>query len=149
MHRIPIVFDEEIIRINPGANLGLSETNTPDFIILKPVIVMGDVKTGIRLRSFHLHTVTGYALAYESQHKEDVNFGVVYFFETHAKQMSFAQSYLFVIDDFLRRKFLDARNEAYKILQKSELPSLARDRDYESHCKYCKHLEDCYPNSNG
>ena len=60
--------------------------------------------------------------------------------------MSFAQSYLFVIDDFLRRKFLDARNEAYKILQKSEPPPLAND--YGKSCKYCKHRVDCYPNSN-
>ena len=147
MQGIPIIFDEEATRINPGANLGLSEITTPDFIVLdEPAIVMGDVKTGVHLQPFHLHTITGYALAYESQHKEAVNFGVVYFFETHAKQMSFAQSYVFVIDDFLRRKFLDARNEAYKILQKSELPPLAAD--YKKYCKYCKHRVDCYPNSN-
>ena len=143
MQGIPIIFDEEATRINPGDNLGLSEITTPDFIIPEPAIVMGDVKTGIQLRPFHLHTITGYALAYESQHKRDVNFGVVYFFETHATQMSFAQSYLFVIDDLLRRKFLDARNEAYNILQKNEPPPLAGD--YEGHCRRCKHLEDCYP----
>ncbi len=147
MQGIPIIFDKAKTRINPGANLGLSETTTPDFIILEPAIVMGDVKTDIHLQPFHLHTITGYALAYESQHKKDVNFGVVYFFETHATQMSFAQSYLFVIDDFLRRKFLDARNEAYKILQKSSPPQLADD--YEKNCKYCKHTADCYPNPNG
>lgn len=147
MQGIPIIFDEEAIRINPGANLGLSETTTPDFIILGPAIVMGDVKTDIHLQPFHLHTIAGYALAYESQYKKDVNFGVVYFFETHATQMSFAQSYVFVVDDFLRRKFLDARNEAYKILQKSNPPLLADD--YEKYCKYCKHNADCYPNPNG
>jgi len=147
MQGIPIIFDEEATRINPGANLGLSEITTPDFIILEPAIVMGDVKTDIHLKPFHLHTIAGYALVYESQHKKDVNFGVVYFFETHATQMSFAQSYLFVIDDFLRRKFLDARNEAYRILQKDELPPLAND--YGKYCEYCKHRVDCYPNSNG
>jgi|GEM_PF-718627 len=146
MQGIPIVFDEEDIRIHPGANLGLSQTTTPDFIILKPTVVMGDVKTGKHLKPFHLHTIAGYALAYESQRKENVNFGVVYFFETHVTQMSFAQSYVFVIDDFLRRKFLDARNEAYRILQKSDRPPKADD--YEEYCKHCKHHQDCYPSAN-
>ena len=141
---IPIVFDEEDIRIHPRANLGLSEVTTPDFIILKPTTVMGDVKTGDHLEPFHLHTIAGYALAYESQYEKDVNWGVVYFFQTHVTQMSFAQSYVFVIDDFLRRKFLDARNEAYKILQLSEPPPLA---DHERDCKYCKYRAVCYPNS--
>lgn len=144
MQGIPIIFDKNAIRIHPGTNLGLSQITTPDFIILDPAIVMGDVKTGDRLKPFHLHAIAGYALAYESQHKDNVNFGVVYFFETHLKQMSVAQSYVFVIDDFLRRKFLDARNEAYKILQRSEPPPLA---DYEQYCKYCKYKAECCPNS--
>jgi len=111
----------------------------------EPTIVMGEVKTGTQLQPFHLHAVAGYAISYESQHKRDVNFGIVYFFETHVTQMSFAQSYVFVIDDFLRRKFLDARNDAYRILQKSALPPKAGD--YEKYCKYCKHHEDCYANA--
>ena len=147
MQRIPVRFDEEAVRISPGTNLGLSETTTPDFIILdEPAVVMGDIKTGIRFEQFHLHTIAGYALAYESQHKKDVNFGIVYFFETHTTQMGLAQSYVFVIDDFLRRKFLDMRNEAYKILQRAEPPSLVDD--YDKHCKYCKHHTDCYPDIN-
>jgi len=147
MQRIPIRFDEETVRISPGTNLGLSKTTTPDFIILdEPAVVMGDIKTGIRFEQFHLHTIAGYALAYESQHKKDVNFGIVYFFETHTTQMGLAQSYVFVIDDFLRRKFLDMRNEAYKILQRAEPPSLVDD--YDKHCKHCKHHTDCYPDIN-
>lgn len=147
MRGIPIRFDKETIQIHPGASLGLSEVTTPDFIILKTAdVVMGDVKTGDHLKPFHLDTITGYAIAYESQHKKDVNFGILYFFETHARQMSFAQSYMFGIDDFLRRSFLRKRNEAYRILQRSEPPRLADD--YEAHCKHCKHHTYCYPNSN-
>lgn len=147
MRGIPIRFDKETIQIHPGASLGLSEVTTPDFIILKTAdVVMGDVKTGDHLKPFHLDTIAGYAIAYESQHKKDVNFGILYFFETHARQMSFAQSYMFGIDDFLRRSFLRKRNEAYRILQRSEPPRLADD--YEAHCKHCKHHTYCYPNSN-
>jgi CRISPR/Cas system-associated exonuclease Cas4 (RecB family) len=147
MQRIPVRFDEEAVRISPGTNLGLGKTTTPDFIILdEPTVVMGDIKTGIRFEQFHLHTIAGYALAYESQHKKDVNFGIVYFFETHTTQMGFARSHIFVIDDFLRRKFLDMRDEAYSILQRAEPPSLVDD--YDKRCKHCKHHIDCYPDIN-
>jgi CRISPR/Cas system-associated exonuclease Cas4 (RecB family) len=146
MQGIPIAFDEEVTQIHPAANLGLSEVTTPDFIILEPAnTVMGDIKTGKRLEPFHLNTITGYTIAYESHHKEDVNFGVVYFFETHGTQMSLAQSYVFVIGDSLRRIFLRTRNDAYRVLQRSEPPPLADD--YEAYCKYCKHHADCYPDS--
>lgn len=143
---VPVISDKEITQIHPGTNLGLSKVTIPDFVILKPTnVVMGDVKTGDHLKPFHLDTIAGYALAYESQHKEDVSFGIVYFFETHARQMNFAQSYVFVIDDSLRRSFLRKRNDAYGTLQRSEPPPLADD--YEKYCQYCKHLADCYPDS--
>jgi len=145
---IPIRFDKETTQIHPGTNLGLSEVTTPDFIILEPTdIVMGEVKTGDHLKPFHLETIAGYALAYESQHKKDVNFGILYFFETHARQMSFAQSYMFVVDDILRRRFLLTRNRAYSILQQSAPPLLVDERDYEEYCEYCKHHTNCYPDS--
>jgi len=111
---------------------------------------MGEVKTGFRLEPFHLHTIAGYALAYESQHNVNVNFGIVYFFETHSKQMNFAQSYVFVIDDLLRRGFLDRRNSLYTILQQNDPPRTARELpngsiSYENHCKYCHFKAICYP----
>jgi CRISPR/Cas system-associated exonuclease Cas4 (RecB family) len=147
MQGILIVFDEAHTRIQPATSLGLSKTTTPDFIILEPTnVVMGDVKAGDHFKSSYLDTIAGYALAYESQHKQNVNFGVVYFFETHARQMSFAQSYVFVIDDFLRQSFLYQRNNAYRILQQDTPPQ--RTDDYETSCKYCKHLAHCYPDSN-
>ena len=143
---IPIKFDQESVKIYPHTNLGLSEFTTPDFIIFEPEIVMGDVKSGPHIEPKYLHTITGYALAYESQHQTDVNFGVVYFFETHTEQLNFAQSYVFVISDVLRRGFLDKRNQSYKTLQAMSFPPLA---DREKHCQYCKYLSNCYPETNG
>lgn len=142
---ILIEYQDDDVRIKPAVILGISDTTTPDFTILHPEVVMGEIKTGSRLEPYHLHTVAGYALAYESQYKVNVDFGIVYFIETHVRQMSFPQSYMFVIDNFLRRKFLDARNKAYSVLQLEAPPDLA---DYEKNCKDCKFLTECYPNGN-
>jgi CRISPR/Cas system-associated exonuclease Cas4 (RecB family) len=137
----PIRFDEQAIQITPETRLGLSALATPDFIIPEPVTVIGEVKSGIHLQPFHLNTIAGYAIAYESQHQQDVNWGIVYFFETHAKQVSFAQSYVFVIDDILRRGFLDLRNEAYRTIQQDKPPALA---DFEKHCQFSKYKAVCH-----
>jgi len=142
---IPIRFDAETVTIAPEQHLGLGKTTTPDFIILKPVPVMGDLKSGKSLKFFHLNTIAGYALAYESQYNVDVNFGVIYFFETHSKQMNFAQSYVFVIDDLLRKQFLTTRDKLYKLLQNDEDPPLVDETDYETYCQFCKYHVKCYP----
>lgn len=150
MQGIPILFDSDSVKIMPNNLLGLGDKTTPDFLIQEPSVVMGEVKTGLRLEPFHLHTIAGYALAYESQHNVAVNFGIVYFFETHSKQMNFAQSYVFVIDDTLRQGFLDRRNRQYAILQRNEPPRTARELPdgnnyYENQCNYCKFKAICYP----
>jgi CRISPR/Cas system-associated exonuclease Cas4 (RecB family) len=141
---IPIKFDPASLAINPDEHLGLGSLTTPDFIIMSPVPVMGDVKSGPTLQSFHLTTITGYAMAYESQNKVPVNFGIIYFFNTRSKEMNFAQSYVFVIDDTLRKQFISARNDLYALLQKEELPPVADPSEYEKYCKYCRYHADCY-----
>jgi CRISPR/Cas system-associated exonuclease Cas4 (RecB family) len=145
--RICLECDEQTLLIHPSPTLGLSKETTPDFLIRDPVLVMGDIKTGNYLKPFHLHTIAGFALAYESQYEINVDFGIVYFFETHSQQMNFAQSYVFLIDDFLRRKFLDERNHVYSLLQR-KLPRITvkfRDKYYETHCSKCRFLDTCYP----
>lgn len=141
---IPIKFDDASVSINPDKHLGLSDVTTPDFIILDSKTIIGDVKTGAALRPFQLTTIAGYALAYESQHKTDVDYGIVYFFETHSKHLNFAQSYVFVIDDFLRKQFISARNNLYSILLRDTPPTID-EKIYDSHCKYCKYHDKCYP----
>jgi CRISPR/Cas system-associated exonuclease Cas4 (RecB family) len=147
--RISLEFSEPNLHIKPNPKLGLSEKTTPDFLIRNPVVVMGEVKSGRSIQPYHLNAVAGYALAYESEHENtNVDFGIVYFFETHNDQMNFAQTYVFIIDDFLRRKFLNERNEVYSLLQGTEPPITQkfRDKHYETLCSKCKFLTNCYPN---
>ncbi|RLC61447.1 MAG: hypothetical protein DRI01_08480, partial [Chloroflexi bacterium] len=72
----------------------------------------------------------------------DINFGIIYFFETHRRTVTTARSYVFVIDDELRREFLDRRNEAFGILARDPAnpPSLASREQY---CVFCKYLSEC------
>lgn len=142
---IPIIFDSDEIAIAPHPSLGLGDITTPDFIIMSPDPVIGDVKSGISLKPFHLTTIAGYALAYESQHNVNVDYGVIYFFETHSKQMNFAQSYVFLIDDFLRKQFLLTRDQLYSLLQSEKVPPVADAKDYETFCSFCKFHAKCYP----
>jgi len=154
MQSIPIHFDKKSVQIHPGTHLGISDNNTPDFIIIDDPIVIGEIKSGNILLPHHLHTIAGYALAYESEHGADINFGIVYFFQTHStsKEKNFAQSYFFVIGDILRKGFLSAREEAYKTLLMDLPPMLLRDKSEESYkrtCTYCKYFSYCYPTTNG
>jgi CRISPR/Cas system-associated exonuclease Cas4 (RecB family) len=135
MESIPIKFDEKSLTIKPDESLGLGNKHTPDFMIMNPVLVIGEIKTGDALKQFHLTTIAGYAMAYESEYKTNIDFGVVYFLETHTPQMNFAQSYVFLIDDSLRKQFIIARDSLYALLQK------------DTHCIYCPYYATCYPNS--
>lgn len=143
---IPVKFDDNSLKITPSPDLGLSTTTTPDFIVLnKSAPVIGEVKSGIALKAFHLTTVAGFALAYESQYKVPVDFGIVYFVETHSSAMNFAQSYVFLIDDTIRKQFLLQRDRAYSILQQDQPPDVAEAQYYETACKHCAYHARCYP----
>lgn len=146
IEKIPIRFDSATLTIVPNSHLGLSKTTTPDFI-LSSLPVMGEVKSGPNLKLFHLTTIAGYALAYESQYEKPVDFGVIYFFETHTKQMNFAQSYVFLIDDILRKQFLVTRDRLYALLLSEDTPNTLENspKDYEFYCKRCKYHAKCYP----
>ena len=123
----------------PAEHLGLSRKTTPDFIFpdLKAV---GDMKTGYQVEDYHFLTCAGYALAYESQEKMPIDFGMVYFFPTHRNAVSFAQVYIFVIDDELRRRFLLRRNAAYTTILASDAPPFP---DETERCSTCKYLRTC------
>ncbi|MBI4063453.1 MAG: CRISPR-associated protein Cas4 [Elusimicrobia bacterium] len=125
--------------LTPAEHLGLSKKNTPDFIF-PSLRAVGDMKTGRELEEYHLLTCAGYALAYESQEKKPIDFGIVYFFPTQRSAVSFAQVYLFVIDDQLRRRFLLLRNSAYTTLLEKNAPPLPEDK---SRCPTCKFLSVC------
>ena len=147
------VEDINRFEIKPNiTEIGINEPATPDFIIPKAQIV-GDIKAGVSFAPHHQLTCAGYALAYENQEKAkkaEMNWGIVYFFPTrnpsaYVKPITFAQVYIFPIDDSLRRWFLTARNEAYKIISSLTIPQFP-DKADRTHCTSCGQGNFCREN---
>ena len=135
----------EKIHPNP-VETGISSPVEPDFIIPEYGIV-GDIKTGTEFKPFYQLTCAGYAIAYENQHKEDINWGVIYFFPTrnpslYVRPLTFAQVYFFPIDDYLRQWFINERDNAYNIITKDKPPNFPPEEE-RKHCKHCKFKEIC------
>jgi len=129
------------------AQIGISSPAPPDFIVPKFGVV-GDIKTGVAfLPNFQL-TCAGYALAYENEKKQQqINWGIIYFFPTrnpsaYVKPLTFAQIYIFPIDDDLRQWFLDIRDEAYRIVSQSNPPAFP-ERSRRNQCPYCRFKSHC------
>lgn len=142
--------DSEVIQhmeIEPNTKiLGISSPSTPDFVI-PSLAAIGDIKTGSEFKDYYRLAAAGYALAYENQKGEgnDINLGLIYYFPTRKKDISFAHLYIFVIDDTLRQEFLDRRDEALLVIKEAlssskTVPALA-ERD--KHCIYCKYMSTC------
>lgn len=128
--------------------IGINSPAIPDFIIPQFGIV-GDIKTGVQFKPHYQLTCAGYALAYENQYgkNNDINWGVIYFFPTrnpsaYVRPLTFAQIYIFPIDDNLRRWFLHSRDDAYRIISKTEPPSFPDERRRD-HCHSCRFKEYC------
>jgi CRISPR/Cas system-associated exonuclease Cas4 (RecB family) len=136
------------IKISPKAKiLGISSPSTPDFVIPE-ISAIGDIKTGREFKEFFPLTAAGYALAYENEHGmgNDINFGLIYFFPTRQKYISFANVYIFLIDDKLRSYFLTKRDEAFLMLKKAKdkiNPEEPLFADESKYCHDCKFKDDC------
>ena len=133
------------IKPNPKV-LGISSPSTPDFII-PAISAIGDIKTGFEFKDYYRLTAAGYALAYENEEGKgnDINLGLIYYFPTRQKDVSFAHLYIFAIDDALRREFLDRRDEALLVMKNAlstpkVVPAFA-ERD--KYCNHCKYSNDC------
>ena len=146
--------EQRSLEINPDTEMGISSPATPDFIVPRFGIV-GDIKTGVikegtnPFKNHFLPTCAGYALAYENQHKNghNINWGMIYLIPTqvpsdYVRALTFAQLYIFAIDDSLRRWFLDKRNQAYDIISKSNPPKLPPE-NRRTPCKYCRFRDHC------
>jgi len=127
--------------------IGINLPATPDFIIPKYRII-GDIKTGIEFKDHFQLTCAGYALAYESVYGNghEIDWGVIYFFPTRTpslfrRSITFAQVYIFPIDDYLRIEFLEKRDEAYRIISNQKAPKLPVDK---VHCHYCRFFNHCF-----
>lgn len=130
--------------------VGINRPSTPDFFIEKFKIV-GDIKTGIFFDERYLLTCAGYAIAYENWKKEekmDINWGMIYFLPNRiptdfAKPITYAQLYIFPIDDILRGWFLKERDRAYRIISKDCPPDFPEDKEDKEKCEDCKYNKVC------
>jgi len=135
------------LQLNPNpAEIGISSPAEPDFLI-KKYQVIGDIKSGIEFKNFHQLTCAGYALAYENEKKKHINWGIIYFFPTrnpsaYVRPITFAQIYIFPIDDNLRRWFLDFRDQDYGTISKNRPPKFPQVKNGQ-HCSHCKFNDPC------
>lgn len=134
--------------LNPDIKIGINTPATPDFILPEHGIV-GDIKTGTEFVAHFQLTCAGYAMAYENANGElhDINWGIIYLFPTrnrssYVRPITFAQIYIFPIDDYLRQFFLDIRDEAYALIIEEDQPSFPKLEDRER-CYGCKYREYC------
>ena len=135
------------LKIKPNfKKIGISTGVNPDLFI-EQIPAIGDIKSGPRFEDYFRLTAAGYALAYENEHGNgyDINLGVIYFFPTRQKDISFAHLHIFVIDDQLRQEFLNRRDDALKVLadaqsQPKKIPDFS---NREKHCVNCKYLDEC------
>ena len=135
------------MEIKPNTKiLGISSPSTPDFVI-PGLSAIGDIKTGFEFKDYFRLAAAGYALAYENQKGEgnDINLGLIYYFPTRKKDISFAHLYIFIIDDDLRQEFIDRRDDTLLVMkeaqanQKNAPPLVERDK----YCIYCKYISEC------
>jgi CRISPR/Cas system-associated exonuclease Cas4 (RecB family) len=142
LKRLPMKVGGDLLSIKPAEHIGIGKLSTPDLIVTNPPIV-GDVKSGSSFEKKYLYTCTGYALAYESYRKMDVNYGVIYFFETHGETLNSAQCHFFLIDDRLRKEFLGERNDAYRTIQAPPPHPLIGEQQIKDYCTCCKFGQKC------
>jgi CRISPR/Cas system-associated exonuclease Cas4 (RecB family) len=135
-------------KIKPNFQIGISSSATPDFIVSDFGIV-GEIKTGTEFKAHFQVTCAGYALAYENQHRgeKNINWGIIYFFPTrnpatYVRPLTFAQIYIFPIDNHLRRWFITFRDEAYDIISKTKPPKFPL-KEERTHCPYCRFKNYC------
>lgn len=124
--------------------IGINSPATPDFIVPHLGIV-GDIKTSIGFEAHFQLTCAGYALAYENEYGEgqNINWGIIYLLPTRnptalVRPLTFAQIYIFPIDDNLRGWFLDERDKSYRVLSGEQVPDFPREEDLKNNCPYCK-----------
>lgn len=132
-------------QLNPETNrLGINAPTTPDFIIPHAGII-GDIKTGTNFKMDYTLTCAGYALAYENEYKQPINWGSIFFVPTHTsskyyKATTYPQVYFFPIDDILRQWFLEERDNAYNIISQTSVPNFPTKKNQ---CNFCKYKAKC------
>ena len=132
---IPISVEQKL----DGSRIGLSRQLSVDALKVPHTVIM-DVKTG-KPRKFHDLTVTGYAMAYESEFKVPVDIGcIIYPQFLEKKSVPYIEKKFYIVTDELRKAFLEERNRKASIILEERDPGLA------SYCpESCGYFMNCHP----
>ena len=106
---LPIILDHDI----NFPEMGFVGNMKPDFV-LRDFATIGDLKSG-KENSAHRLKVTGYALAYEHQHRFDINFGVVLYVDVQDYKAPIYKIDVFIISDTYRKVFVEQRKAKFDI----------------------------------
>jgi len=120
-----------------GRFLGLSRHLSADAVsIFEPMVV--DLKFGQR-RDFHRLATAGYALVMESLHEFPINLGCVTYVGVEGGRVTLDRDF-HLIDDELRQWFVEARDEAMRLVSEGVDPGLSGEC-YET-CPYWRHCRE-------
>lgn len=120
-------------------DLGFSEGIEPDFIFAEEV--MGDIKTG-EWRDFFKLTTAAYALAYENEHRRNMNLGVIVnpvFLEKRTVPV-YPNSLVDIIEDSYRNAVIVLRNKKLRMIKGAKDPGLPEDK---TPCYSCGYIDRC------
>lgn len=126
---LPVVVEHKL----NGSFLGLSSHLSTDALnFSEPMIV--DIKFG-KKRSFHKLSIAGYGLTMEAVHSFPVNLGFLVYPKFRENRITIDREFV-IIDDELRQKFIENRDEKMRMIYEENDPGLA-DNCYDS-CPYRK-----------
>jgi len=128
---IPVIVEQKI----DGSVLGLSTHLSVDAFSFDSIIL--DLKTGEE-KEFHKLSTTGYAMVYESIFEYPINVGcIVYVNFYNNSPVPIIKRVPHLIDESLRREFLEARDLKMKMIYDRRDPGLP-NKCY-ARCQYLKH----------
>ncbi|MEO9295886.1 MAG: type I-A CRISPR-associated protein Cas4/Csa1 [Nitrososphaera sp.] len=128
---IPVIVEQKI----DGNALGLSTHLSVDAFSFDSIVL--DMKTGEE-KEFHKLSTTGYALVYESIFEYPINVGCIVYVNFYRNSpVPIIKRVPHLIDEPLRREFLESRDLKMKMIYDRRDPGLPR-RCY-SKCQYLKH----------
>jgi CRISPR-associated protein Csa1 len=132
---IPISVEQKL----DGSQLGLSRQLSIDALKIPQTVIM-DIKTG-KQQQFHELTVTGYAMAYESEFKIPVDVGcIIYPQFVERKSVPYVEKKFYIITDEMRKRFIEERDRKTSIIAEKTDPGLA------THCPIsCGYFMNCHP----
>lgn len=133
----PFIFKTKI----RAPDLGFSEGLEPDFIY--KLLAVGEIKTG-EWREFYNLSCAAYALAYEFEHKRDLDLGVVLYpiFDDKRTVPLYYNSEISIIYDRYRKTVLTLRDKKVGLMKEKRDPGVPESKD---ECpKGCGYLNYCW-----